>query len=329
MIHQRVTRRSAIEAVGTAITVASSFRGIRTETSNWTISDAPTTQTLFDVIVARDGAYTVGGGGCLIERTDSGQWSTIIEEGPASDGNDLYGVDVTDDGKRVWFVGASGAVGAYHTDGCGCGCRVEDFSGPNDSSNNFRDIAVTGDCSAATVYIADESGQVHRSADAGDSWEVVTLGTGSTIPALNFHEDGAGHAVDTNQATFSTADGQTWEQIGIEDCDVTLYGLDSNRSEHVWICGGGGQTIKYDGSWSVQSLGDVRLRDIEVAPDGTTGLTVGGSGRIFRLSEQWTEETTPCEQNLHAVTRATTAAVTDRDITPDIAVGASGEILER
>ncbi len=331
MIHYNPSRRSFLKAAQAAITSMGIFGTLDTDIPEWTLAPTPTTRTLFDVTAALDGAYAVGGGGVLIERTGGGTWSTILADGPRGNGNNLLGVDVTADGEYIWFVGASGTVGTYGIHGCGCGCRVTDLSEPDDCTNNFRDIAVTGDGGNATVVIADESGQIHRSQDDGDSWETLTPGDGSSIPAIDFHAPGRGHAADTNQSTFATDVDQTWERFGIEDRDESLYGLDSNGSDAVWVCSQDGQILEHDGRWSVASLGDCRLRDIEVRRDRSDGLTVGASGHVFRYTQVWNVETTPSEENLHAVTlgSADDRAFSTHDTVPELAVGASGTILER
>jgi hypothetical protein len=327
------SRRSVLKGLGAGFGALAWMTGRSVAASTWVEGNTPTTRTLYDVTYALDGAYAVGGGGVLIEREAAAQWSTVFEDGPGGNGNDLYGAGVTDDGDRVWFVGASGAVGEYDVTS---GLLVDhgatsDQSAPSDNTGNFRDVVATGRGGDANVYIADESGQIFYSFDNGDTWDSVTPGSGSTIPALDFYDDTDGHAADTNQSAFETHDGETWSTIGIEDRDENFYGVDSNGDDNVWICGGDGKVFEYDGDWQAETLGDLRLRDIEVATDRTGGLTVGAGGRVFRLSGAWAEEDTPTDDHLHGVVRSTPDALDPSLVAsdaPDIAVGAAGTAIE-
>lgn len=137
--------------------------------------------------------------------------------------------------------------------------------------------------------------------------------------AIEFYADGSGHAIDTSGQVFATSDGVTWEPIGIEDADVTFYGLDSDAADDVFVCGGNATVFEYAGvEWIPESLGDARLDDIET--DSDTGIAVGGGGAIFEfMDEKWTRATTPTGENLKGVARG------ERDL----AVGASAVVLAK
>jgi len=292
----------------------------------WTRAESPTDETLYDVEYALDGAYAVGEAGVLLQR-DAGRWRVITDVGPDGNGDDQFGLDATDDGKRVWFVGASGTVGEYEvTTGV-----VNSPGGPDDYTGNFRDVAVTDDCGEATVVVTDDSGIVHYSFDDGDSWESVTPGSGSTISAVDLYDERAGHLGDTNQSVLATETVETWSKTGIEGVDENFHGIASNNSENVWVCGSRGKVFDYDGEWTETTLGEVVLRSIDVASDRSQGLTVGSGGRVFRLSGAWTEETAPTSKRLRGVVRGDPDAFRfqpgDSDI-PDIAVGNNGTIIE-
>lgn len=216
----------------------------------------------------------MGGDGLVIERTDAG-WETVLRGGPTGNGNDLYGAATTDDGKRPWFVGASGTIGASDVETG----NLEDRSAPNDQTNNFNAVAVTGPAGDADVYVADGSGAIHYSFENGaeGTWDYVVPGSGSSLPAIEFHDARAAHAIDTNGTVFVIEDGTTWEAIGIEDADVTFYGFDSDDADDVTASGGNGSVLVYDGSqWTTESLGDADIRDVETAAGAD--YAVGGGG---------------------------------------------------
>jgi len=317
MSERTATRRTVLKTTGAALAAAAVPTAAASE-DGWTSVESPTGNTLWDVEYTTEGAYAVGGGGVVLERTTEG-WRKALDGGPTGNGNSLYGADVTDDGERLWFVGSSGAIGEYDvTTG-----NLEDHSAPMDVTNNFNDVSVTGEAGEANVYVAGDSGKMYFSFENGEggSWDYVTPGSGSNINAVDFYDDRKGHIVDGNTTVFSTEDGSTWDKLGIEDADYNFYGVDSDGADDVWVSGGGGSVYHWDGTeWTRADTGDASLRDVEVTDGDSDGDTVGGGGALYAYDgEAWNAEETPTGQNLKAVVRGDT----------DTAVGAGGTIIER
>lgn len=328
MPESQLTRRKTLAGIGGVLAVggAAALGGDNLLPTGWHTADTDTTETLHDVQDTLTNPFAVGGNGRVLERTGDGVWRTKIEDGPNGNGNNLYAADATDDGRRLWFVGASGAVGEYDVktgtlidhDPLGAD-GTDDYSGPNDQTGNFDGLAVTGNADEAHVYITDQSGHVLYSHDNGKTWSDVTPGSGSTIPAIDFRDDRKGHLCDTNGSVFATEDGETWEKIGIEDANVNYYGLESDGSDDVTIVGGNGIVREYDGaSWGEENLGDKTLNGVYTT--GTdVGAAVGDDGVVFEDPGTWTQAETPTDENLKNVTYS--------DVTA--AVGASGTIIEK
>jgi len=317
------TRRTVLKASGTAIAAAAVPTVATTAVAEktWTSVESPTDSTLHDVERVRGeaadqvsaDAYAVGTGGIVLKRTDG--WTKQLDGGPSGNGNDLYGADMTDDGKRLWFVGASGAIGEYDLRTG----TLEDRSAPMDVTNNFNDVAVSGEAGDANVYVAGDSGKMYYSFENGEegTWDDVTPGSGSNINAVDVFGPREGHIVDGNKTVFETDDGSTWGKIGIGDANENFYGVDADGFDEVWVCGGGGMIHRWDGSeWTPADTGDATLQDIEV--ESGEGWTVGGGGAVYRYDGTWTQTETPTGQNLNAVVRGD----------PEIAVGAGGTIVE-
>ncbi|MFB6230395.1 MAG: hypothetical protein ABEL04_04490 [Salinibacter sp.] len=301
----------------------SSFEGTsrtaQSGSSVWTAVEVETDNDLYDVERTSAGQYAVGGNGVLLKRTvENGtvNWKKIVDGGPSGNGKNLYGSDVTAERDALWFVGASGAVGEYDVESG----VIEDHSGPDDTGDNFNDIAVTGQADEANVYGATDSGLIFYSFEDGESgtWNYVTPGSGSSIQAIDFHAAKAGHAVDTNGKVFATDDGVTWTAIGLQDANVNFYAVDSDAANDVWVAGGNGMVFHWDGNqWTRTDLGDANLRDVEVE-DGE-GYAVGTGGQVFHYDGTWRAQDTPTGQNLNAIVQGA----------PTSAVGASGTALER
>ena len=308
-------RRTVLRTVAGGVAASGLFGSVGAA-SEWTAAETPTGNKLYDVEYTAAGAYAAGGGGVLLERTGAG-WRKVFDGGPSGNGNGLYGAGVTDDGERLWVVGSSGAIGEYDVRTG----NLVDRSAPNDVTNNLNDVAVTGEAGEANVYVAGDSGKIYYSFENGEtgSWNEVTPGSGSNVNAVDFFADRFGHAVDGNKTVFKTDDGTTYEKLGIEDADYNFYGVDTNGFDDVWVAGSGGSVYRWNGSeWRRENLGDADLRDVEA--EGGDGLVVGGGGTAFELLDgRWRQESTPTGANLAGVVRGTT----------DIAVGASGTVLER
>ena len=319
MSERNPTRRRFLQLSGTvAATSALGTGAVSAESASWQLVTSPVDVTLWDVASSARNDFAVGGGGIVIERTDEG-WKKVIGDGPTSNGNSLYGADVTDDGKRLWFVGSSGAIGEYDVES---GVLV-DHSAPMDVTNNFNDVSVTGEAGEANVYVAGDSGKMYFSYENGatGSWDYTTPGSGSAINAVDFFEDRSGHIVDGNQSVFYTRDGASWDRLGIADANVNLYGVDSDGFDDVWVSGGGGIVYHWTGSrWIKADTGDAGLRDIEVTDADADGYTVGGGGAVYGYDgSEWRQQATPSGANLKAVVRG--------DV--DVAVGAGGTVIER
>lgn len=310
----RHTRRAFAKGIGATIAAAVMPLTVSGQTA-WTVAETPTDSTLHDVTDTDGGMHAVGDAGLILARTDD-TWTKVLDGGPTGNGNDLYGVDVTDDGERLWFVGASGAIGEYDIESG----LVTDHSAPNDVTNNFNDVAVTGTADEANVYVAGDSGAVYYSFENGETgtWDNVTPGSGSNINAISFHGDRAGHAIDGNQTVFVTDDGTTWNKLGIEDADYGFQGLDSNATDDVWVAGGGGSVYHWNGSeWTRTGTGDATLQDIAVS--GADGLAVGEGGAAHERQPRWEAIETGVGGNLAALARGNI----------DVAVGAGGLVIER
>ncbi|WP_097009796.1 hypothetical protein, partial [Natronoarchaeum philippinense] len=249
------TRRSVLKAVGASLAATTVAVGSGAATAEeWTVAETPVDGTLHDVQYTARGAHAVGGGGVVLRRIDEG-WRKLLDGGPTGNGNNLYGAAATDDGRRLWFVGASGAIGEYDVETG----SLEDRSAPMDVTNNFNDVAVVGDAGDAEVYVAGDSGKIYYSFANGEegTWDYVTPGSGSALPAIETFGPRSAHAIDTNGRAFETTDGVTWEPIGIEDADVTFYGLDSDGRDDVTVSGGNATVFEWNGSrWTPESLGD-------------------------------------------------------------------------
>lgn len=329
-MNETTTRRSILRTAGVLAALAAFPTAVsaggtpaKQATNNeWTLVQTPTTNTLYDVAYAADTVYAVGAGGVVVRRTGEDGWETLTEGG-----NDLFGLDVTDDGGRLWTAGAGGTLSEYDvTTGESTAHTLPDGGG------DLVAVAVTGGAGAANVFVADDAGHVYASFEnaAPGSWRIHEP-NGMPVAAMDFYGDRAGHVV-TGPDVFATGDGVRFlPKATITDASA-FHGIDSKGPNDVIVCGTKGQIhfLRSDGlAWIGSDLGSASLRDVAV--DGTGresgGLAVGLNGVIFRRHrDRWMRQETPTRRHLYAVVQGGNRNVPGGS--PDIAVGAGGTILE-
>ena len=300
----------------------------REDRGDWTVVETPTQRTLHDVADTTTGAFVVGSNGLVLERGDDG-WSVVTDAGPTGNGNNLSAAATTTDGRRLWMAGASGVVGEYDPEADALTSR----SAPDGVTNTFTDVAVTGAAGDATVYLADSSGQIHRSEENGreGTWTHTTPGSGAEIAAISM-VGAAGVVVDQNGSLFETTDGETWTSVDAPAFDETLHDVELRASGTVVLAGAAGTVaIGAGGEWEQESAANDALYDVEVGDCGCVHA-VGASGTVLhrrghgtpplrtlaRAFDWWTRAS-PTGESLNAI------ALAD----PHVAVGASGTVLER
>lgn len=284
----------------------------------WQRVDTPVAVSLHDVAVTADGPCAVGNGGSVVARAADGTWGVVVENGPSARGRALRGVDVTDDGKRLWFAGASGAIGAYDLES---GTRL-DRSKPRGLSKNFGAFAVAGSRGSEKLLVADGSGHV-LAAEAREThldWEPPTRPSGDTaIAALDATPDDVGYAVDSNANVYRTTATEGWSRVGVDGAGNSFYAVAAS-ADTVVVGGGNGRvyaTPTGSGSWTPSALGDFTVRAL--AATGGHTVAAGTGGTICSQAGTW-----------HCANWGGSATINGLALGPvDVAVGNNGLLLER
>jgi hypothetical protein len=316
----RTVQTATVGLLGLAGTASAADAG---DTKNdWTFVDSPTTKTLNGVVHTADGPYAVGAGGDIVKRRRTGEWERVVDAGPAAKSRPLTGVDVTDDGRRIWYVGGSGVIGTFDVV---TGTKT-DYTAPMGKTSTWEDVAVTGLADAERVYFVNGSGEElsgERQLDGSIEYEEVTKpGGGSTIPGIDFHGSTEGRCCDTSQGVYETTDGTGYETVGISNASNAFYDIASVDRDDASVVAGGGLIYEYDGlRWTPLLVGNGAIRAVD--RDGELGLAVGAGGVVYdrQLGGDWEAVETPTTKTLNGATRSAIAA--------DVAVGNNGVIVER
>lgn len=335
MSDSTASRRSFLKAAGGVVAATAGGAALVNEssaaTAGWSAAESPTSKTIYGVSMTADGPYAAGKDGNLLSK-ENGSWEKTVAAGPHTRNNSLRTIAVTDDGKRVWFAGASGALGAFDVDKE----RKIDYSAPNGMTSTWEGITLTGKRDQETIYVSNGSGEVLKGihdADGCVQWQGVTEpGGGSRMPAIDFQEanTGIGHAVDTSQGVYETTDaGDTWSKVGISESQVGYYDVASfvnaDGEQIVYVAGGDGKVYRLNctcDNWTPLQVSDKTLRG--VTHQAGARLAVGAAGRIHEKPDggNWQRLDSPVTSDLYEV------AYGGSDYA-DVAVGASGTILER
>lgn len=316
-------------AAGTATEQASEPEPSR----DWRLVDVPTETTLRDVTVTETGAvYAVGGGGLVLAAGPAnggsdgdgsdGDWTVVLEDGPAAAGEDLAGVDATAAGEAVWVAGDSGSVGRLEAES---GIHT-DYTAPADITDNWLGVAVAGASGDETVLLINGSGAVLRGRyrDGDCSWaEPVTPGSGSSLSGISLADESVGYCCDTNDSVFETTDGgESFERVGLGDASGTLENLATLGKDDCLVSADDGVVHRYGGStWTPERVGEEALCGIARREEET--IACDADGVIYeRAATGWEQIDASAPEPLMAVSVSSGG---DRAV----AVGEDGTVVER
>ncbi|WP_222916982.1 hypothetical protein [Natrinema sp. SYSU A 869] len=321
------TRRDVLR-LATASTAASVLTlgsvAAQSNESEWEQVESPTGKSLNDAVDTAAGPFAAGADGNVVARRESG-WETVVGYGPQARSRRLTGIDATDDGTAVWFVGGSGVIGEYNVETQ----TLTNYSSPGGKTSTWEDCAVQGTAGEnERLYFVNGSGEllvgVRQDSGAIQYDEVTEPGGGSTIPGIDFHAREAGHVCSTSQFVAETFDGgSTWEQIGIDFAGGAFFDIASQGERDVNVAAGSGIVYRYDGfRWTPHVVDDGRRAIRAIDRSGADGIAAGDGGMLYERQSagQWTQYETALESKLNGVASGSSY---------DVAVGDGGTILER
>jgi hypothetical protein len=288
----------------------------------WKVVETPFTNDLFEVVSTSRGPFAVGDGGIIAGNRGRG-WEIITDDGPNVSQNQLRTLDVTDDGKRLWFAGSSGALGCYDVETN----RKYDYSYPKEMTSTWESIAVCGTTGSEKLLVANGSGEVLPCSVDGFTinWGVAAKpGSGSTLAGLAASPDGYGYGIDTSGNAFMTTKNDGWKDIGVIESQVKFYDIWAQRNGRVYIAAGGGLLYRYDNSyrdWTPIGVADKgALHAFDMYKNQMVAL--GDGGLMYQRTDggkRWEQIHTPTQNTLYDLALGK----------PDIAIGKGGLVLKR
>jgi hypothetical protein len=299
----------------------------------WEAVASPVSVTLHDVVRTAYGPCAVGKRGRVLGRSADGEWGVVVEDGPGATGETLYCAAATDDGERVWFGGANGALGCYdlrdHS--------RSDLSEPMGVGNALHGIAVAGERGAEKVLVSDGSGYTLPGAVTSGSpdWEERRKPAGGTTLAdVGSDRTGVAYGVDSGGAVWQTT-AEGWRRIGVEDAQNSFYAV-SASTEAVVVGGGNGRVFELRPPpdpqrgrrdarrWTPFTLGSFTVKALAQRGDRLLAAGTNGTLLVRLVGRDWTNVEWPGSKTLLGV-----AVGASSDDPPGVAVGANGTIVER
>ncbi|WP_436928781.1 twin-arginine translocation signal domain-containing protein [Halosimplex halobium] len=324
----RFTRREFLATAGSAAAaVGLAGCGNRTVPHGWLDVGAPVDGALRDVAVTTAGPHAVGEGGAVVSRRGDA-WRTVLGNGPAGQGNGLHGVAVTDDGRRVWLAGESGAAGAYDP----VSDTLTDVSGPAGHTSTWTDVAVAGRAGSERVALLDGSGEVlpGRARQGTVRWGELTKPTGGepgtavdAVGRTTVVTDAAGGVYGhTGPVAPAERDEPGWTTMGLRGVETALRDVVAMEPDLITAVTDDGAAFDYDGyGWFRTPVADGALHAVDRRADDA--LTAGVDGAVYELADHsWQEADTPTGATFHGCALGT-------DAYADVAVGANGTVIER
>ncbi|WP_224268856.1 sialidase family protein [Haloprofundus salinisoli] len=289
----------------------------------WTSVDSPVTVDFSDAVAAGDGVYAVGEDGVVLARQGD-EWSAVLENGPGAQGENLTGIEATDDGRAVWVAGDGGALGRLDAESN----RHTDYSAPDGDTSTVTDLAVVGRAGEEIVVLVNGSGEVRRGEYDGERvrWgDAQKPGSGSSFAAVSFADGECGYLVDTNGSVFRTTDGgERFDKVGIDDAGALTAVApipDDPGDAEAFVTEDDGTVYRFDGTrWTPRRPTEESLWSL-AADSKRRLLAVGDHGTVIeRTDARWQSEETPTDETLRGVCLGPNDAV---------AVGDDGVVLER
>lgn len=289
-----------------------------TTPASWTAVDSPVSVTLHAVVQTANGPCAVGNGGYVVGRATDGTWGVVVDAGIAAENRAIYDVAPTDDGTRLWLVGASGTIGYYDL---AAGER-RDLSATLESDSALQSVAVSGPRSEEKLLVADANGTVRPADVDGDDpqWGPPTRpATGTVLTDLAADDAGIGYGVDTSANVWVTTEDDGWERVGIDGEGSSLYAV-TTGGDGLVVGGGSGRLHVSDESfrWTPFSVGQATVYALD--GDAERTLAGGGSGSVSvrESGGDWRSGDWSGSATIYGVCLGA----------PSVAVGSGGTILE-
>ncbi|MCH8904786.1 MAG: hypothetical protein IIA45_12840 [Bacteroidetes bacterium] len=154
-------------------------------------------------------------------------------------------------------------------------------------------------------YVVGGFGNVLRTTDGGDHWELLSVGSMWSLFSVDFINDSVGFAVGEFRIYKTTNYGQTWSQSAIgTNWLKAVHFVDADNGFTVGYNGYFRKTTNGGSFWTFRQTNTKKTLNALYFFDANEGIAVGHDGIIIRTIDagvNWTHDTTTTNTTLRAI----------------------------
>ena len=224
-------------------------------------------------------------------------------------GNTLYDASTPEDGRNVWFCGSSGAIGVYEPkaqellDYSAPGEKTSTWETIAVGGTKGDEYIFVGNGSGELLRGRRDGKEINwldiREPEGGSTLVDLEFPTAN----VGFLADSSGEVSRTTNA------GDNWNNVGVRGAEHALHSVGAADEKTMFVSADAGAIYRYNGTtWTEMNAGQASVRGIDIV-DRTTGLACSGEGQVYSLDDgRWTKVGSFGSQALHSVIYGNEAA---------------------
>lgn len=205
-------------------------------------------------------------------------------------GNTLYDASTPEDGRNVWFCGSSGAIGVYEPkeqvllDYSAPGEKTSTWETIAVAGTKGNEYVFVGNGSGELLRGRRDGRDINwidvREPEGGSTLVDMEFPTAN----VGFLADSSG------ELSRSTNAGDSWNNIGVRGASHALHSIGAADEKTVFVSADAGAVYRYNGTtWTELDAGEASVHGIDIV-DRKTGLACSAEGGIYSLRDgRWNE----------------------------------------
>ena len=224
-------------------------------------------------------------------------------------GNTLYDAATPEDGRNVWFCGSSGAIGVYEPeeqellDYSAPGEKTSTWETIAVGGTKGNEYVFVGNGSGELLRGRRDGKAIDwvdvREPEGGSTLADLEFPTAN----VGFLADNSGEVSRTTNA------GGSWNDVGVRGAEHALHSIGAADEKTLFVSADAGVVYRYNGTtWTEMNAGQAGIHGIDIV-DRETGLACSAEGSVYDLTDgRWTEVGSVDNETLHSIIYGNEAA---------------------